>query len=312
MAWNGDVVIPVPSVEGHIGWAAGWVSLPFSGLDVETGYIREGFTVAGSWLIPWSGAIDFPEQSISGSYIWGDAWSCSLHVPVLSVLGNIPSASWAGLIDIHVPILAGTILTGAVFSGAITLPTLSIRGSFYIAPLFTGGTIEVPPWNILGYFRVNPGEPLYKAIVANMSHGGVSEYPNFPFNSFGYFNGLYFGANSNGIYLLGGDTDAGSNIEAELRIPLQDLGLPMPQNLREAWLNFRSDGVVTLVVQVEEDTVWTRDIAFLKDKIHESRAKIARGLTGRFFAIGMKNVAGSDFDLERIRVTVDVNKGKIR
>ena len=310
--WNGAITLPVLTVEGAFGWGTGAISLPFSGVDADTGSIRDGFIVSGSWIQMWGGAIDIPIPEISGHYIAGNVWSCDIEIPVLSVSGNIPSTAWLGALHLPVVQIAGTMLTGEVFSGQIIIPIFRVRGSAYIIPKFTGGTISVPLPSLLGYFRVNPNEPLRKAVVVNIAHGGVSEYPNFPFNSFGYFNGLYLGANSNGIYLLGGDTDAGSNIEAELRIPLQDLGLPIPQRLREAWLNFRSDGNITLVVQVEEDTVWTRDIAFLKDQIHEARAKIARGIVGRFFALGIRNVNGSDFDLARMRVTIDVIKRKIR
>ena len=314
MAWNsGTIEVPRPSVLGQIAWGYGKVYLPFSYLDTDTGYIRDGFDVSGSWIIPWSGDIDVPIIDAAWHMIVGDVWACSIDVPVPTVLGNIPSWSWGADVAIPKLLVDSSLYSGELFHGSVSLPIrITARGSYHIIPDVHGGTINVPLPSVLGYLESSLFHPFTKAVVMNVSHGGVSEYSNFSFNFFGYFNGIYFGANETGIYRLDSDSNAGVSIFSEIRIPLQDLGLPVPQRMREAWITLRSDGDMTLFVRMEEHGEWTQDISFLKNEIHESRAKIARGLSGRFASVGLRNVEGCDFDINGIRVMVEFIKRKIR
>jgi hypothetical protein len=314
--WIAESSLTVLIVSGQESrWYSNNIDLPFDGIDLNTGRIRQGFTVSGSWMLPWTGSVYLFHPASTGQLTVGSVWSSTVDLGKLTVSGRIPAWGWNGATFLPIHAISGFLYTGVIFTSSsleIPVPGIRTRGTGYTIPKFSDGDTDIPSPSILGYFRVNPLEPLRKAVVMNVSHGGVSEYPNFPFNSFGYFNGIYFGANSSGIFRLDAASDSGTFINAEVRIPLQDLRIPHPKHLREAWLTFRSDGDIALVIQVEEDTVWTNTVTFLKKKLHEQRAKIARGLSGRFIAAGIRNIDGSDFDLDTMRVVVDFCREKVR
>ena len=61
-----------------------------------------------------------------------------------------------------------------------------------------------------------------KGVSLNTVNFSISEYVNYGFNSFAEIDGQMFGANENGLYLLDGSDDAGTNIVATFRLVLQD------------------------------------------------------------------------------------------
>jgi hypothetical protein len=142
-----------------------------------------------------------------------------------------------------------------------------------------------------------------KVIVMHLFTHAVSHYENFNFNSLAHFKGLFLGANENGVYLLGGKDDLGVPIEADIRTGVHDLGkdgiITLP---KEAWLSYRTDGQWEFDVQVEEGVSYPYIFERTHNRITEIRETLGKGLVERFYTFGLKNIDGSDGDIESLRI----------
>ncbi len=154
-----------------------------------------------------------------------------------------------------------------------------------------------------------------KSIVMHLFNHAVSEYVNFNFNSLAFFKGFLIGTNEDGLFILGGKDDLGQPIQADVRTGIHDLGkdgiIAFP---KEAWLVYRTDGQLELDVEVEEDGspypyIFERTHS---NRITEVRETLGKGLTDRFYTFTLKNLSGSDFDLESLRILGNVMKEKRR
>lgn len=149
-------------------------------------------------------------------------------------------------------------------------------------------------------------------VALNATNFAVTEYTDFGFNSFAVLDGKYYGANENGIYLLGGNTQDGKPIQSEIKSGSIDMGIKMKQIPRQAWITGRNAGSLIFTVEDEEGIVHEYDIKDIATDLHEMRVKFGRGIKGRFFKFGLKNKAGMDFDIDSIRVIAEVIANKRR
>jgi hypothetical protein len=160
-----------------------------------------------------------------------------------------------------------------------------------------------------------------KTIVMHLFNYSVSEYKNYNFNCLLHFNQRFIGLNEQGIYLLDGDDDLGEPIQAEIRDGVRDLSakgaIAIP---REAWLSYRSNDGMRLDIKVDE-VKDLHPVIFSKvaQMVRECRRKFGRGIRGkrnsspaRFITWDLKNLNGSDFDLESLRIMGDLIKRKTR
>ncbi len=142
-----------------------------------------------------------------------------------------------------------------------------------------------------------------KAIVMSLNNYGVTEYPNYNFNSLVQFNDVLLGANENGIYILSGPDDLGVDIQANIESGLYDFredgDIKYP---REGWLFYRADGNLSLIIKCDEDAEYETILEKVGTHIKEIRAKFGKGIKARAFNFELKNVDGSDFDIQSLRI----------
>jgi len=193
---------------------------------------------------------------------------------------------------------------GIVGDGAMVFPLPVLSGAGFIEAIGRGA-MDFPLPRMTGSGIEVPVTILYKGVAINASHFAITEYKDFPFNSFAYFNGQYLGANGNGIFVLGGNKDNGKDISASIELPPVDFGEGFIKRAREAWFTYRADGQLTLVIRLDEHETWESTLELAGARSHEERVKIARGIRNRFLGFGVRNEAGCDFDIESLRVLVD-------
>lgn len=140
-----------------------------------------------------------------------------------------------------------------------------------------------------------------KTIVINTKNKAVTEYTNYAFNSFCRFNGQDYGANDNGIIPLSGDDDNGADIDASAKTATADVGKGRPKKLRDVWIVGRK-GPMTFTIVADETNSYTYNADIDDMNIHEERVKTGRGIRGRSFSFELANVAGSDFNIDSVRV----------
>lgn len=139
----------------------------------------------------------------------------------------------------------------------------------------------------------------------NLRTGELTEYQGFEFLAFGRLGGRYFGLKADGIYELGGETDAGERIEAAAQLHENDLagaqrGAEWAEK-RASTLYAEGDvGALAVTVTVDGAAVGT----FFGAR----KVKLARGARGQHWAFAVANVGGADLRLQGLRVLVDVTR----
>lgn len=149
----------------------------------------------------------------------------------------------------------------------------------------------------------------YSAWVLNTENVAVSQYNNYPFNSFAELNGNYYGASSDGLYLLDGDDDAGTAIQAYFRSPLTDFGNPNLKRLPEVYFGYTSSGdmvcktTVTSLNGVKEEHWYRLEArpAATVGATRETRVPVGKGLKSVYWQFELHNINGADFEINTSR-----------
>lgn len=230
--------------------------------------------------------------------------------------GKIPAIEGAfegiepyiGRFDLDLPALQGAFHSPGVIIVRNLQGTLPIiTGDF--AASFTGtNELDVSLPAIVGAFSALIARAYRRGIVMNMANHAITHYENFNFNSLAYINGCFVGADETGLFLIEGDRDIDQPINFEALSAKVDLSWKIP---REAWMAYRSDGDMELNVRSDKGTPY--EYRFSPRTItEEGRAKIGKGFRGRFIRFGLKNISGTRFDLNLLRIFGEIFKGKTR
>lgn len=153
----------------------------------------------------------------------------------------------------------------------------------------------------------------YTGWVMNTKNFAVTEYQNFPFNSFCKIGSAYLGANSEGLYVLEGADDAGVNIDATFSLGVTDFGSDKLKELDSIYLGFKLDGGM-LVKTISEDGV-ERVYTVTGDttKLHTKRVHpLAKGLRAMNWQLELANVDGEDFEINTVEFMPIVLSRRVR
>jgi len=149
------------------------------------------------------------------------------------------------------------------------------------------------------------------AWVVNTLTGGTSMYEGFDFNSFGKVDTAYLGCKSDGIYVLDGDDDNGTPIQASVSFGKTDLGSNHVQRMIKAYADLSSTAPMTLKITAngEEFLYPARDF---DEALTTQRFDVGRGLEARYFTFEIFNTDGCDFTLSNAEfLTNDVMHRRI-
>lgn len=141
----------------------------------------------------------------------------------------------------------------------------------------------------------------------NTENNGLSEYYNYRFNSFAFFNGQYLGANEKGIYVLLGDSDDGSNINAEVKTSLLDYNDSHQKRIHNVVLGIDTDDTISVSVNNEQYQDSKCDLVVSNQTgLGNYKYKTNKGTKGRYWSVRVKNVSGADFSLDNIQAMVEI------
>lgn len=163
---------------------------------------------------------------------------------------------------------------------------------------FGGKIIAAINEGVIFSIAFNTPNDAFTGWVLNTESFAVSEYSNYPFNSFAQIAGKYYGANSNGLYLLEGDTDAGDAIEAYASLGLTNFGEPRTKRMRAAHIGIRSDGKTLLRVKTDSNDTKYYEIEESKNGLSSKKVPMQRNLLSTYWHFTLENVNGSDFELD--------------
>ncbi|MCK5617663.1 hypothetical protein KAR91_88175 [Candidatus Pacearchaeota archaeon] len=144
-----------------------------------------------------------------------------------------------------------------------------------------------------------------KGVALNTANMSITEYLNYPFNSFAILEGKMLGANASGLYILEGADDDGVAIAASFRISLQSFGSSFLKRLRACYLGIKVVGTMVVKSVDEEGAIQsTTSVASSAAGYETIRAKLGRGAKSRYWAANVANDDGEDFTIDTLQLQI--------
>lgn len=150
---------------------------------------------------------------------------------------------------------------------------------------------------------VGVGAAAATTLVMHTERGALSQYVNYPFNSFCVVDGVYLGASEDGLFALTGDTDDGAIIEASARLGITDFGTSHHKRIERVYVGLRTDG--RMVLRVVTDDTKTRDYLVQRapsEALHGAQVNLGRGLEARYWQFELRNQDGCDFSADMLEM----------
>ena len=219
---------------------------------------------------------------------------------------------------------SATGILGAVVGDAVLLAGIEIT-STTVLPAITGAAVMQSDQLLVSVVTLpslttvaiaDNGVALTSATyVFNTENMAATEYSNYDFIAMAMFNGVPVGIGGTGVYELSGTDDAGTNIDVDVLSGFDDLGTDDLKRIPSAYVGYKSDGNIQFQVSIDgEPAVRTYAVAKISHTagIKRGRAKPGRGLKSRYWQVGVKNVAGSDIELDDLGLYVQQFNRKVQ
>ena len=139
------------------------------------------------------------------------------------------------------------------------------------------------------------------AIALNTMTGAVSEYTGFGFQS---ITPTHAGS-ATGLFVLGGDTDAGLPIVANVTTGKQLWGGSLKKTAQMVYFSLKGSGTSTMIVTGENASY---SYLFPVRDTGQSRCKPGLGIRENYPDVDYSNTNGANFKLDRIEVLVAESK----
>lgn len=143
---------------------------------------------------------------------------------------------------------------------------------------------------------ISPGNSVTTWAI-NTKNAAVTEYSNYEFNSFAKVGHKYISASASGLYELDGNTDAGTNIIAQIKSGFAQFGGSRFTSFKAAYLGMRGSG--DFVLKLETGDGKTYNYAVVGKDMETTKVHLGKGLRARYFAFELIST-GQDFDLDDI------------
>jgi hypothetical protein len=155
----------------------------------------------------------------------------------------------------------------------------------------TEGRVRLPKMTSAAAFhRDEPGASIYvvtdiggTAWAVNTRTGAVTEYENYTFNSFTRLGNSYLGAASDGLYVLAGPDDAGTEIAVRVRTGLMRFGGNRLSRLKAIYVTARS--IVPMRLTVETATGTTYVYAITPVAMRTTKLHVGKGMRATQFLL---------------------------
>lgn len=151
--------------------------------------------------------------------------------------------------------------------------------------------------------HLNIDDGRYVAYSINTESKAVTQYSNYPFNSFARLGGRYYGMTPDGIRELEGPDDAGSPIAARFRMAMSNLGTGQLKRMLAAYLGYTSTGSLRIkTITVDKNGVkqanYYRLLAQPASEPREARVQIGQGLRSVYWGFEVEAIDGAAFHID--------------
>lgn len=144
------------------------------------------------------------------------------------------------------------------------------------------------------------------AWVLNTETTGLATYTNFGFTSLAEHNGVLYAASPEGLFTFTGDDDNGRNISANVKTGFLDFKAQETKRISDLYVGY-TGGELECDVETYDgpQEVYTYQLEERDaDAPRNSRMKIGRGLSSRYWRFNIKNVNGADFQLYDVEANI--------
>lgn len=218
-------------------------------------------------------------------------------VELLTGVGSYPKAIADG-IGIH------DTVNGRLLLRAIVEENLEITDAELLKMIFSAAVVEAIEV-AAAYIAPNGSVTTW---AMNTRTTAVTEYTNYNFNSFAQIGDKYLGATSDGLYELDGDTDAGTDIIANLKSGLAQFAGVHLSSFKGAYIAARGGG--SYVLRIYTGTGEQYNFAVTTDSMKTARIDMGKGIRARFFAFELIS-SGQDFDLDSLEFIPLIAKRRV-
>jgi len=322
MLLAGEIDLPPPTFLG-VGYTGtyGTASLNIPVLEISAGteapleipVLEINALGYAGWI--GTASLTIPPPTISATAEQQQIGIADLSIPPLQIaatgyFGQFVSAS----LNVPVPTLSASGYAGAVGTLDEEIPVSTIEAAGY--PDQGTGTVDldIPVFTIIATgTSATEAEPITVAhvFVVNTNNFAVSEYTNYPFNSFCYFNGIYLGAKSDGIFRLDQEDDAGVDIAMYIEKTKMDMGVIQTKRATDAYLNVNSDGEMDFKM-IADDLWHTYRMRNGHSELRREKLNLGKGLKGQHLGFRFANVRGSDIVLDEIHLLTEILSRRVR
>lgn len=166
---------------------------------------------------------------------------------------------------------------------------------------------EMPAFVLSASGSIVPDATTPYAYAVNLATGDVTRYTNFNFNFLLRFAGETVGMTGEGLFVLGGDVDeridgldtAQDPIAAAFELAPSDFGTAQHKRLPYAYLGVAAGEALRVTATADSTTAITARTATVG---RNRRAKLARGVKGRFWSLKVENIEGNDFAVDAVEM----------
>jgi len=312
---NGDMTLPIFTADGFaIAASVGEADLTLPSLTC-IGYA------------PAMAVMTLPILQVTGIGLCGEVGEADIQLSQLEVLGTgygIPKVVSTHIILPRL-VTAGTGINGNVGTADLTLQLFTFVGQAYNGAIGTA-RLTLPMETIVanGYgeyigeadlilpiFQMEAfGRGIlpatYEVYVMNLKNFAISTYEGFNYNSFCNYKNLYLGGSPDGIFVLEGDDDDGTDIDATMKTGIEDLGITKLKNISDAYIALKAGGIYELRVITSDGNEQVYIIEDNNASLHTLKQGLAKGAKARYMTLQFKNKNGSDFEGDNIVLYVDV------
>lgn len=133
----------------------------------------------------------------------------------------------------------------------------------------------------------------------------VTRYTNYPFTQILRYRNAYYGVAADGLYLLGGDTDAGAAIASDWCTHMTDFGSIKLKTPEALYVGGRIGPTATATAVVGEKGDQVYSYATPRTGAQNYRIKLGKGLKSRYYGFGLADPAGGAMDIDTLDIPID-------
>jgi hypothetical protein len=162
----------------------------------------------------------------------------------------------------------------------------------------TSGDFDAVAKRGLIYF--DPISATWNCVALCLENAANSDYDNFEFDSFAAYAGYILAANSDGIYVLTGADDDGTNIDVTVETAQDDFGVGELKSVPDIFITYNGGDIT--VSAVNESTVRTGYDLEATTRMRTKRARVGEGVEELFWGTRVENNDGNSTDIDKIEM----------